>query len=98
MDGGTPTMTTLRVWVVITCCPGDSAPCLPSVHATQAAALKYFDEMMRDEWAAAEPEDDACKPLPYPENAVDAHEHLVKLLGGGWGQWQITSHFIEETE
>lgn len=87
-------MTKIKVWVLSTCVPGENEPCLPNVFASEAEAMAGFDEYMRDEWKANEPGDDeTCQPLPYPGDAVTAHEILSR--NPAWGRWEITAHTIE---
>jgi hypothetical protein len=84
----------IKVWVISTCVPDENTPCLPEVLGSLDAAKAKFDELMRAEWEANQPEDEqTSEPLPYPGDASKAHEILAK--NPRWGHWQITGHEIE---
>lgn len=99
----------IKIWVVSTCVPNETEPCLPSVHATEAEAEAYADKMLRAEWEANGPEDpDTGERKPYPGNWREAQTGIVEFTGAlrtfgkvgdetddAWGQWEITSHQIE---
>ena len=85
---------TITVWVLSTCIPEENEPCLPTVYGSAEAARQGFDEMMRGEWAANQPEDEeSCEPLPYPGDPEKAHEVLSK--NPSWGRWEITTHTLD---
>ena len=80
----------MKVWVIVTCVPGEPEPCWPSVYSTEEKAESASDMAMRAEWASNSPEDsETGDPLPYPDDAVEAHAQLVELLGPEWGRWEI---------
>lgn len=92
--GGAGDGTKAVVWVLCTCIPEENRPCLPSVHATEAAALAKFDELMRAEWDANKPEsEETGEPLEYP--GADT-AHVVLSENPAWGRWELTSHEVEE--
>ena len=83
------------VWVLCTCVPEESRPCLPEVFATEAAARAGYDRALRDKWAAACPEDDETGArMPYPGDPDEATRILAPHLGPRWGQWELTHHFL----
>lgn len=90
----------INVWVLSTCVPGESEPCLPSVFSTYAEAEAEAEKMMRSEWQYNGPEDEETnEKLPYPEGGwEEAHEAIKEATSDGdplWGQWEITSHEVE---
>lgn len=90
----------IKVWVVSTCVPGETEPCIPSVFVTETAADAYLNQMMADEWEANGPENDDGSNKPCPADWREAMRiiHEEKNLGTvdeKWGQWEITSHEIE---
>lgn len=83
------------VWVLSTCIPEEQVPCCPSVYTSAEAAVAFFDEMMRAEWEANEPEDEeTCEKLAYPGDPLDAHD-ILREWNENWGCWEITEHEIE---
>ena len=80
----------INVWVVNTCNPESTDPCLPRVFGTRPEADAYFEEMMRAEWAANTPYDDEGEPKPYPGDPDEAHAALAAAWGYEWGKWEIT--------
>jgi hypothetical protein len=86
----------VTIWVVNTCCPGETEPCLPSVFGTEAEAEKYLDQMMRAEWTANGPKDDDDEPLPYPGIEEATEKIKAERVGDElWGEWEITQHTVE---
>lgn len=85
----------LDVWVLCTCIPDESRPCLPEVFATAEDAWAGYDKAMRAEWESARIEDEETgEPLPYPGDPDEAHRRLADYHGPSWGQWELTHHFL----
>jgi hypothetical protein len=87
----------LRVWVLSTCIPDESRPCFPCVFISEKDAYDQADQWLREEWAAAAPEDNNGDALPYPGDWYAANTFLGEYRGPKWGKWEITSHSIECT-
>jgi|SRR6185312_7979924 len=66
----------VKVWTIATCLPDEGKVLMPQVFASEAAALREFDKIMRDEWETIAPENDrgGCR---YPKgDPVSAHAIL----------------------
>jgi hypothetical protein len=88
---------TITVWVVTTCIPDrGEKPRLPIVFATEAEAVAYLEEMLRNEWDSCGPYDDEGEhKRPYPGNWQDANDQIAADYDdGSWGEWQLSCHNI----
>jgi hypothetical protein len=88
-------MVHVTVYVLSTCVPQEVEPCLPHVFGDEKAARDAMDAAVRDEWAAAEPRDDAGEPLAYPGDPVEACDQLARCFpDGSYGRWEISAHKV----
>ena len=86
----------ITVWVLSSCVPDSSDPVFPSVYGSEAAARAEYDQIMRSEWGAQQPEDEETgEPLPYPDDPDEAHRVLVEKNPSEWGRWELTSHQVD---
>jgi hypothetical protein len=85
----------VTVYVVSTCIPQDVEPCLPQLFGDEKAAVDAMDAALREEWAIADPHDDAGEALAYPGDPVEACDHLARHFpDGSYGRWEMTSHNV----
>jgi hypothetical protein len=86
-----------KIWVLSTCIPSESAPCMPQVFGSEAAAMAGFDAAMRGEWECNAPTDDDGNEIPYPDGNP---EEALRMMAdndpdGEWGRWELTSHDVD---
>ena len=83
----------MNIWVLSTCSEG--VPCFPQVFTCQEDGDKALLDVLREEWAADEPENDTG-PVEFPEDAGIAMDKLAKL-DPTYEPWELTCHAIEAT-
>lgn len=95
----------MKVYILNTCVPNESKPCVPHAYSTLGAADSAFAAAMKAEWDSNPPYDDETgEPMRFPadprltpfENARDAHDTLADYHGHEWGRWDIFTIELDE--
>lgn len=82
-----------KLWIVSTCIPGDTTPCLPLPFYTEEEAESYVNQQLKEAW----PHHGLCyddgDPLPYPDDWREAQNAIVESdTDNSWGKWEISVH------
>lgn len=83
----------MKVWVLSTCVPNESEPCMPQVFTSEEKAEAAFEQTMRDEWASYEDWNGFQNPV-WPGDPRKAQDIMSKA-SESWGRWEITAHNID---
>ena len=84
-----------KVWVLSTCCPGETDPCFPNVFATEEAAEAEAEMLLKEEWQHNAPVDLEGESRPWPGNWREANAAMVEAGEATFGGWELTSHEID---